>query len=168
MYADSQQSDLEKTTVPCGSESMPHEMNRVWLAKSRIELVTLGGAVWNVDAWWPLLGSSQAVVLMLDSQVVREGADRECIDALATAPKLPNEGCVVWTKDDLIKTHGLQRAVLSVAEVSETLHLSRGFASSSPFRSSGRAVADWPSFATRIDVLESMLAPITYLINRLA
>ena len=162
MNADSQRSELAKATVACGSESMPHEVNRVWLAESHTELVTIGGAVWNMDAWWSLLVASQAVVLMLDSQAVRESADREHIDALAGAPNLPDEGCVVWTKDDLVTTHGLERAALSVSEI---LHSSRTSPSNSPFRSNGKAIANWPSFSTRMDVWESMLAPISYLMN---
>jgi hypothetical protein len=160
-FADSQALVIETSTLACGSESMPHEISRLLLATSRIELVTLGGAVWNIDAWWPLIARSSAVVLMLDSQSVRESADREHITALAAAPNCPRLGCLVWTKDDLVTTHGLEKAVLAVGDVL------RAPGSNAPFRANSGVIATWPSFSTRMDVEDAMLAPIGYLVTQL-
>lgn len=163
-YAASEAAEIERATLACGSESMPHELSRARLPKSHAELITIGGAVWNVDAWWPLLTGSSAIVLLLDSQAGRESADREHVVALAMAPGFPRLGCVVWTKEDLVTTHGLERVTLSLED--------EAAADDSPWRSrphqTNRAfIASWPTFSTRMDDEASMRAPVTYLLSEL-
>lgn len=163
-FADSRPARLERATLACGSEKMPHEVSRVPLPEARVEIVTIGGAVWSVDAWWPFLADSSAVVLVLDSQAGREAADREHIAALATAPSCPRVGCVVWTKEDLVTTHGLERVKLSLHSEPDTQSLWRGTPGQ---QTSCPDIATWPTFSTRFDDQGSMLTPLTFLMSQL-
>ena len=161
--ANLQVSELERTTLACGSESMPHLVSRAWLPGPRAELVTIGAAVWNLDAWWALLATSAAVVLMLDSQAVRESADREHANALAMAPSCPRVGCVVWTKDDLVTTHGVEPVNFSTFS---PMNADGGWRSA-PGHHSNTVIANWPTFSTRFDDRESMFEPIAFLMAAL-
>lgn len=162
-YAESQGSKVERTMSPCGSDSFPHWVIRASL-NSDTDLVTIGGSVWNIDVWWPLIAGSHAVVLMLDSQAVREAANEEHVRSLAAAPGCPRIGCVVWTKEDLVTTRGLERASLSIP----SLVGGQSFWRSPPgFASNGPIMANWPTFSTRFDESRTMLAPITFLMSDL-
>ncbi len=104
-------------------------------------------------------------MLVLDSQAGRESADREHIGALAMAPRCPRLGCIVWTKEDLVTTHGLERVRLSLEEAAaagESL-----WRNPPANRTNSAVVASWPTFSTRIDNEASMLAPLTHVISRL-
>jgi hypothetical protein len=153
---------LERVTRACGSDALPHVFLTASLTNSPIDLVTLTGTPWNIDVWYPSIASASAIALMLDSQALGEAADREHLLALARAPSCPRIGCVVWTKEDLVTKHGLGRAKVSFSEVASGM-----WRDASGELRNGTTIGEWPTFATRFDNKQSMLAPLGYLMSAL-
>lgn len=162
-FAQAEGARIERVTRLSGADALPHVFVTTSLAGLDIELITVGGTPWSIDVWWPSIANASAIALMLDSQALGETADREHFLALAKTPICPRIGCVVWTKEDLVTKHGLQRAKLSIPD------LVRGGMwrdATGEWRNSA-TIGMWPTFATRFDDRRSMLAPVAYLISEL-
>lgn len=146
-YAQAHDLHVERSTVPLGRERFPHWVARVESARPHVEVVTIPGAVWSIDAWWTFLSASAAVALVLDGQEARERADREHLDALM-GMTLPAVRCVVFTKEDLIERGAVVRV--------------------SPSLSGDDRLANWQTFRTRNDKPTTLLEPIEWLIRQIA
>lgn len=155
--------EMQRTTRPAGAGGVPCAFLTATLATPAIQLVTLPGSPWKIEAWWPLIADAAALVLMLDSQKPAEPRNREHVLALASAVRCPRLGCVVWTKNDLVTTHALEKSASPIQDLERDL-LWRD----APAEHRNRAlIAAWPTFTTRFDDQESMLAPVDSLISEL-
>lgn len=147
-YAQSTAAKVEGTVVPRGGENFPHLVKRT-LDESKgtgVELLTMPGGVWSMDAWWPLLSAASGIALVLDGQEAREKADREHIDALMNMT-LPAVRCVIFTKEDLIAKGAVGRVSASVLDDAR--------------------IAGWQTFRTRSDQPHTLVAPIEWLVEHL-
>jgi signal recognition particle receptor subunit beta len=146
-YAESKTVTVEGSVAPRGGENFPHLVKRTTDERIGIELLTMPGGVWSMDAWWPLLSAAAGVALVLDGQEAREQADREHIDALMSMT-LPAVRCVVFTKEDLIAKGAVGRV--------------------SPALSADARIAGWETFLTRNDQPQTLIEPIEWLIRQVA
>lgn len=117
---------MEASVVPRGAENFPHLVKSTTDERTGIELMTMPGGVWSMDAWWPLLSAAAGVALVLDGQEAREKADREHLDALMSMT-LPAVRCAIFTKEDLIAKGAVGRvsaALLNDARIAgwQTFH----------------------------------------------
>lgn len=119
---------------------------RVYDGSTDVGLATIWGPFWNTNSWPTLLAKAAAVILVLDPQVSRDAADRDCVAALGALAKPPHEGCVIWTKQDLV-AEGAQTVPTSM------LH--------------GTMAEQWRAFTTRFDKPSSLVEPIEWLLRQI-
>lgn len=145
--ADAHQVQEERARIPCGADGIPHWVHRVTLNRLGTELVTVPGAPWRMDVWWPLLAAATGVALVLDGQEARERADREHIDALMNMT-MPATRCVIFTKEDLIAKGAVGRVSSSLLD--------------------DHRISGWHTFRTRSDQPATLVEPIEWLVRHIS
>ena len=112
--------------------------------ETQLYVATLPGGVWGTDPWCELLRRACAIVLVLDSQRTRATENAESIEVLDGLEQVPNVGCVVMSKGDLVRA---------------STSTSYARLSSSPFSA-------WPVFHTRHDSPATLLRPIEWILGQ--
>lgn len=133
----------EPSTFPDHKAQTFHMMSK----GTTINFITISGGVFGDYVWHQVLETANGVILVIDSSPASHDDATRALDFLQSVQAMPDIGCVMVSKCDLIDDNISTGLISQISQIPE--------------------ISAWPVFHTRSDMPETIVAASEWLVGKI-